>query len=548
MVNSEYLFDSPKNPFLRTDDRRTCSFEKFAAYTLLEILISVTLMLMLMYGVAAIFSRVGGIMNSTQSTMEMSNNLRNAKNRLENDLKGITAPLTPPLNSTSNTGYFCYIEGLGTSYFNYQANYKPAFNALYSPPASAWDEDRAQPDNTVGDVDDILMFTAKAPAGKFFRGRLGKNNIVESEYAEIIWFLRGTTLYRRVLLIIPDAELQEALDSVSYAYFDKDGNTQTASKDKIKQGYGFFQFFDVSVHLKDGEVVANTLSDLSNRANRYGFWQSMVVDSGLAFIPHGAEGAWYWLRMPTMQESAICISGDADLSFRAGTPFGGDKVYVDNLPEWFGSKQILRTPKQDQLPDKPEHSNVLPHKNDPPIDYWNMPNSWVQVDPESGDLLASEVNTTSRFSQDVLLTNVIGFDVKAWDDTMNKFVNLGECVQNQDKSSLSFRSLGNYSDYVPIYPKVRVEGDDKVPPYMPAVFDTWTEQYELDYLQDKASKRDGFTAENIPLNGKITTAHLPDYPPPYDIPLKAIQIELRAFDPRSGNIRNMTLNVDFTSL
>ena len=74
------------------------------------------------------------------------------------------------------------------------------------------------------DSDDILKFTAHAPPGQPFTGRMwvtvppgqpamniGNGNpiTISSEYAEIIYFLRNGNLYRRVLLIAP--ELQSAI-------------------------------------------------------------------------------------------------------------------------------------------------------------------------------------------------------------------------------------------------------------------------------------------------------------------------------------------------
>ena len=48
------------------------------------------------------------------------------------------------------------------------------------------------------------------------------------------------------------------------------------------------------------------------------------------------------------------------------------------------------------------------------------------------------------------------------------------------------------------------------------------------------------------MDGKITSAQLKDYPPPYDVPLKSLQIEIRVFDPRSKQIRNVNFVVDLT--
>ena len=96
-------------------------------------------------------------------------------------------------------------------------------------------------------------------------------------------------------------------------------------------------------------------------------------------------------------------------------------------------------------------------------------------------------------------------------------------------------------------------------PIMPAVFDTWTEDYEKEFLSTPwnyqaeggtgisfgNSIRPGFSVEDIPLDGKITASDLPDYPPPYDAELKGLQIEIRVFDPVSRMIKNTTAVVRF---
>ena len=93
--------------------RRSNALSPRRGFTLLEILTSITLALTLMYAVARIFSNVGGSMNETMSSMEMSNALRNAKNRLTADLEATSVTLAPPRNSRRDEGFFCYVEGMG---------------------------------------------------------------------------------------------------------------------------------------------------------------------------------------------------------------------------------------------------------------------------------------------------------------------------------------------------------------------------------------------------------------------------------------------------
>lgn len=609
-----------------------------AGYTLLEILVATTLALLLMYGVATIFSQVGTLMSETQNVMGMSNSLRSAKDRLQMDLKNVTVPrLTPP---TSRYGFFSYVEGLGADYGRVNELLDATANSItygdYFPVDTALNGDLsgAQLDKTVGDTDDILSFTARAPEGEWFRGRMlardydfseftneadrtafPPTEIVESEYAEIIWFVRGTTLYRRVLPIVPDNELQRRLAEAD-AYCDYH------SLPRISSGYGFYRLFDVSVHLENGRVTANRVADLANRRNRFGCWNSPTDDTNqpIDLGQHGVNGAWYWLRMPTMQECFVAPSLSSDTSvrsdrtryFRAGSPFGVDDaagVATQDAFRWFGTYQIIYA---DNLA-----STELPDGG-PFIDFWNNPNVWSRprstnyndgVDPETGDLWFSlypeqtDVNiplSRADFSNaDVVLTNVISFDVKVWDkDRVEidndgaiipspKYVNLGEGkpinigtdpdssselgnensffytnALDQLNSSRSFccpgwykRFVGNVNGYSPNTSNpANTIGEVLNYPFMPAVFDTWTEEYELEHLLKTfagnvtaVSRRPNFAATDVPLDGTVTADHLPDYPPPYRTELRGLKVEMRVFDPVSRSIRNVSLEIDMSN-
>src|SRR5262249_1204167 len=81
-------------------------------------------------------------------------------------------------------------------------------------------------DNQGEDTDDCIRFTAQAPAGQPFTGRMyvyppvgvtlsaaqlvlfnqAQPITITSQYAEIIYFLRNGNLYRRVLLIAPERQ------------------------------------------------------------------------------------------------------------------------------------------------------------------------------------------------------------------------------------------------------------------------------------------------------------------------------------------------------
>ena len=62
---------------------------------------------------------------------------------------------------------------------------------------------RRTPDTTVGDFDDILMFTTRS-SGRPFVGKFNGSGTIQSDVAEVAWFVRGRTLHRRVLLVAPE--------------------------------------------------------------------------------------------------------------------------------------------------------------------------------------------------------------------------------------------------------------------------------------------------------------------------------------------------------
>ncbi|ADV63393.1 hypothetical protein Isop_2827 [Isosphaera pallida ATCC 43644] len=173
--------------------------------TLVEMLVVVGLLTLMMSLIAVIFQGATQAVNVAQVTQDLDAQLRRLDALIRDDLEGATARFTPPLNPRDNLGYFEYGE-------------------------NEFADDQEE------DTDDYIAFTAKAPPGRPFTGRLwvpivppatgftppGANATavaailerfmpitVTSEFAEIIYFMRwdvttGTgKLYRRVLLIDP---------------------------------------------------------------------------------------------------------------------------------------------------------------------------------------------------------------------------------------------------------------------------------------------------------------------------------------------------------
>jgi type II secretory pathway component PulJ len=162
--------------------------------TLVEMLVTVAILVIIMTVMVQVFQAATGSLSTAQIIHELDNKLKLVDGMLRADLAGATATFTPPLDPEMNKGYFEYIENEFA-------------------------------DTQGEDSDDILKFTAKAPSGQPFTGRMwvtmpalqtgmyttNQPVTITSEYAEIIYFLRNGNLYRRVLLIAP--ELQSAIVS-----------------------------------------------------------------------------------------------------------------------------------------------------------------------------------------------------------------------------------------------------------------------------------------------------------------------------------------------
>ena len=161
--------------------------------TLVEMLVTVAVLVIIMTVMVQIFQSATGALTAAQTIQDLDNQLKLLDSTIRTDLGGVTARFTPPLDPTQGLGYFEYIEN---EFADQQGE----------------------------DSDDCLRFTAKAPAGQPFTGRMWVTQpsnstafynaavqpiTVTSEYAEIIYFLRNGNLYRRVLLIAP--ELQSAI-------------------------------------------------------------------------------------------------------------------------------------------------------------------------------------------------------------------------------------------------------------------------------------------------------------------------------------------------
>jgi prepilin-type N-terminal cleavage/methylation domain-containing protein len=325
-------------------------------FTLLELLIATVITLILTALVAQMFQFVTDGVFHSRANIELNDQLRNAKHRLIQDLRGVTAPTVPPLDPSAEMGYFEYVEGAGVA------------NTLGGDVGGLITT--SQRDTIMGDRDDLLMFTAYSLDDPFV-GKAGSGKAIKSRYAEIAWFTRAATsnthiggynLHRRTWLI----------SDVSM------GGNYTVADQSMRQEYGSYETEAAPTLTTVGpRAVRNTLGDLTMRERRS-------------------------VHQPYVQPFNMFYSTNASSS---------------GIIETWSGVPVLSLPTMSEQ----SHSNFP----NPVYEVWEgtFSKTWRQKPygtthanfPRKGAFLTPGLGAGSRESEDIILTNVISFDIKAWD-------------------------------------------------------------------------------------------------------------------------------------
>jgi hypothetical protein len=493
--------------------------------TIVEMIVSLACVIILMLAYTQLFSDVGGRISDARSMIELETRMRSASNRLHTDLAAVTCDMMPWQKPEAGCGYFEIIEGKYRDINNLNTVFPTAKSATVLPFDPYF----------LGDIDDILMFTVRSKEGPF-TGRYvdpsGTQVTVQSEVAEVVWFLRPTmsdpsnsgtakvftnpptyTLYRRVFLVMPtyqgsptklDASATKNLTASSVLLPQVDPNGTGTSY--------FYDRNDVSVHIElqnnTPVAVANTLGDLTKRECRYG---------------HGLVNS----STPHQYGYPYCI----DAGYYV--PFGG--VY-----------------------------NPSPNVQ-PPNDYTTNPSH-------------------PHYGEDAVLTNVVAFDVKVWDPTAPLYLNGSTTVgpgdpgytsavvgnnpfpsANAPVSQGAFVDL-NWSGHLwdptnpnslkwapnvvlsPFcstgHPASKLNTNGAVNPVGSATYDTWSYHYEHDGVNE-ANPASPSTNPDPATDGFQDDVGKYETSPPYPVPLRGIKVIIRCYEPDSRQFHEVSVVESF---
>lgn len=163
------------------------------ALTLVEVLIALAITLLILLSMTQAFTVASREIGVGRNRLLVAERIRDAADLVRLDLERLSLNVRPTYSSTEGKGYLEIVD-------------RPYRDMTFMDSSSS----------LLGDIDDILMFTAISP-DRPFKGRFD-GRIIESTEAEIIYFTRNVDsngsgvidygdqirLYRRVLLIRPD--------------------------------------------------------------------------------------------------------------------------------------------------------------------------------------------------------------------------------------------------------------------------------------------------------------------------------------------------------
>jgi len=545
MISPAPSFRLPSGRFAAARSRR--------GLTIIELLAATVISLIVMGATVQLFGTVGAQITNGRSNIELSDRLRSAIERLRKDLRGVTVDMRTWNRPEDASGYFEIVKGPLSSWDKYIS---PTTSAQTAPATNA----SAFTGTLVGYTKDGLFFTTRS-SGAPFVGRAmnasGQTPVaIESQVAEVAWYLQPTsltpvstgftattpptfTLYRRQLLVAPGLA----------------GNQQLGIGGSIASGV-------------PGYIPATNLGSPTGYYDNYSTGTQSVPNGCIPLYDISAHpdvttlpssGDWHSMNM--------VLNSLADLSYRENR-FGHFFAPQVSSASAYGTQSTFGSGQP--FPVGANQSSLLAgFPSTPPTD----PNL--------------------RYGEDVVLANVLSFDVKVWDPwcqvlqdangnpmvpsdpgyssgkaigsgVYGAYVDLnwnnGTAVTNPSGYPAPFFAMGYYgsgtastqkSYLVPGTGAVSITPSTTFPVANSAVYDTWSAGYEA-WLYNFTSTTGAPQQSNQSFDGLdgtgqngVDSANERLTSPPYPVPLRGIQIKIRTYEFSSKQVREATITESF---
>ena len=177
--------------------------------------------------------------------------------------------------------------------------------------------------------------------------------------------------------------------------------------------------------------------------------------------------------------------------------------------------------------------------------------------------LVFDVATSARTGEDVVLTNVIAFDVRVFDPAAAVSVSGDAAAVPGDTGFSSgataargcYVDLGNGIAGVTSHFSARAQGNYRVQSMGLAgstTWDTWSTHYEANGVDedgvggvDQGSNGLDDVVGAHPQNGQIDEPEEQETSPPYPFPLRGLELRIRVYEPSSRQVRQVTVRHTF---
>jgi type II secretory pathway pseudopilin PulG len=505
--------------------------------TIVEMLVSLACVIILMLAYTQLFSDVGGRISDARSMIEVQTRMRSAANRLRTDLAAVTCDMLPWQRPEAGGGYFEILEGSlqDTNTLNNPTNW----------PASVLPFDS----HFLGDPDDTLMFTVRSKEGPF-TGRYMPPGAtapvtVQSEVAEVVWFMRPTrqadgvtplnpptfTLYRRVFLVMPTYQGNPTDVSSAAAGVTNPTNVTNPLLPKAAPAGTFYDNNDISVHLEmQGsavKAVANTLGDLTKRECRYGHASWNDVNSANGF-PH--EVSTFYL-VPLGGQ--VTSPGGNYITTPSNPRYGEDVVLTNvvafDVKVWDPTAPVYNV--NVGTPQQPVNVSVAPG------DAW-----FTSHHPWGSPLIFLNPSSPTP-------TNPVPSSVGA-------FVDLNWLDLDWDGSQVpvpwNAATVGGPAIMSPFYSRGHKKSELTVntSAIKAATYDTWSYHYEHDGINQSLNTSTGKVTGGTANADQGTDGFQDDVgkyetSPPYPVPLRGIKVIIRCYEPDSRQFHEVSVVESF---
>lgn len=432
--------------------------------SIVELMIAIAISLVVLVVMMQAFRRASKEIKKGRAMIEMASEMRGVGETFRRDLAHLTvSPRVWDLNSEPN-GYLEIIEGAQED-----ATY-PANPGLY--PGMSF----------FGDVDDVIAMTVRS-GSKPFRGRWvdtsvvpAQTRIIESYVAEVIWFVFNdnrddaaanvvdmddqVVLYRRVLLVHP---------------FDPNNPSQPIPLNRTAatpaEVDAFFIENDISARPVGANIVANSLSDLTARENRYAHNQ--------AAFPYLFDPALLVnRRIPTGED--IMLTNVCGFDIRAYSP---------DAP--------IKTPNDTQFLGPNDPNWTQPNTNPAPL---SMEGAYVDIGWGG-------------------TVNGLDDDGPGYDDDGDTAIDEADEVDEPDEAEYWFARRAN-----------PIAGLERT-------WDSWSPHYFYGSAATNGLDDDG--------DGIVDDEDESTYTAPFPHPVRGLQLTMRGIEKSTRNIRQVTITSNF---